>query len=362
MIASGSATLFVLYDVAHSIDLERARSAIGPGVSAATLSRRNPGTPRLTYQQPPLIVDGAAFGAQDAGGFRVRVKLFDYGVISVMLTKPFTGSWSELVSISRHLIASDGPGREAARICDEVMARARPGLNAPRDAMLSEDYAVVSVTAFDLPQSADALVEHHGGDIAQALRGEHEALSWQEVEEVLRHRLSYFASDLVVPAWNAAFVFDNEAGVQSTLEIVEFVNSQLLEFRYYDQLLEGELARIYAELQSPKWTDRFLGRRHTGATQRLHTLFIDVNELTDHMENAIKIVGDVYEARLVGLIGSRVGVPDWKASVREKLKTLDDIHRFAVEQTTASRATLLEATVVLILVVELVLLLAGLRG
>ena len=38
-------------------------------------------------------------------------------------------------------------------------------------------------------------------------------LSRQERDEVLRHRLSYLADDLVVPAWNAAFIYDTEAGV-----------------------------------------------------------------------------------------------------------------------------------------------------
>ena len=37
------------------------------------------------------------------------------------------------------------------------------------------------------------------------------------------------------------------------LEIFEFANSQLLEFRYYDALLARELARIYADLQTPAW-------------------------------------------------------------------------------------------------------------
>jgi hypothetical protein len=92
----------------------------------------------------------------------------------------------------------------------------------------------------------------------------------------------------------------------------------------------------------------------------LHTLFIDVNELTEHMENSVKMVGDVYAARFVSLVAARLGVADWKANVREKLETLDDIHRFAVEQASNSRANLPELTVVLILIIELVLLLADL--
>lgn len=362
MITSGSVTIFFLFDVAHSIDLDGVQAALGPRASAATLTLKNAGGPRITYQKPPLVADGAVFGRDEPGPFKVRVKFFDYGVISVMLTQPFAGSWSDLSALAQQLIEGDLPERQATEVCHTVIERVRPALNGLRETILTEDYVVLAATAFDAPQSADSLMEHHGTDIAQALRGERSPLSWQEVEEVLRHRLSYFADDLVVPAWNAAFIHDTEAGVQAAHEVFEFVNSQLLEFRHYDELLEGELKRTYSELQVHKWTDRIMGRRHTRATQRLHTLFIDVNELTDHMENAVKVAGDVYGARLVTLVAARVGVADWKGNVREKLKTLDDIHRFAVEQTTASRATLLEGTVVLILIIELVMLLAGLRA
>ena len=53
-------------------------------------------------------------------------------------------------------------------------------------------------------------------------------------------------NDLVIPTWSAAFVYDNERGAQAVLEILEFANSQLLEFRYYDGLLD---ARAGADLR-----------------------------------------------------------------------------------------------------------------
>ena len=45
--------------------------------------------------------------------------------------------------------------------------------------------------------------------------------------------------------------------------------------------------------------------------------------------------------------------------MREKLKTLDDIYRFTVEQTSMARGELLELMIVLILILELVLFFAG---
>ncbi len=45
--------------------------------------------------------------------------------------------------------------------------------------------------------------------------------------------------------------------------------------------------------------------------------------------------------------------------MREKLKTVDDIYRFAVERTGMVRGEFLEITIVLILVIELVLFFMG---
>src|SRR5690606_29457489 len=120
-----------------------------------------------------------------------------------------------------------------------------------------------------------------GRDIAQLLRGERASLSEQECQTVLASALSYLSTDLVVPAWNASFVYDSEAGVLAAIEILEVAHSQLLEYRYHDELLESELTRIYAKLQEPRWSDRLAGRRHTRAAEHLQALFIDVNELTD---------------------------------------------------------------------------------
>jgi hypothetical protein len=103
-----------------------------------------------------------------------------------------------------------------------------------------------------------------------------------------------------------------------------------------------------------------IGRRFTVAARRLQSLFIDVNELTDRMENAVKFVGDVYSARLFGLIAARLGLASWKRNVEEKLETLDDIYRFAVEQTGMSQGNILELVIVFILVLELGLFFAGL--
>ena len=349
-----------LFEVAQTIDLAYLKQSFGERAASARLDDKAPGPARLQYLQAPLNVEGAAIGAEQIEQFRVQLKFYEYGVVGILLSRPFAGDWSELVSLGQSLIENEPLEERAASLCRTVVDAVRSALREPRSTFLSEDYLVFAVTELGTPISADLLIEQRGAEIAQLLRGERQALSRQEREEILRHRLSYLADDLVIPAWNAAFVLDTEPAAFAAMEILEFANSQLLEFRYHDDLLDAELTRMYAELQRSRRTGWLAGRRHTRAIRRLQSLFIDVNELTDQMENAVKLVGDVYSARLFGIVSARLGLERWKKNVEEKLRTLNDIYRFAVEQTGMSQGNMLELVIVLILLIEFGMLLAGL--
>jgi hypothetical protein len=353
---------FYLFDVAESINLQAIPSLIGGQTVAARLSPKPATPPYVQYEKPPLSFDGDIVGVAEIDGFRTRIRLYDYGVISVALTHPFAGGWHELVNLGQSLIENDDLERRAEDLCRLVMDRLRQSFASPRSALLSEDYLVVAVTELDMPMPADQLIALHGDEIAGMLRGERKPLSEQEQSRILQARISYLADDLVVPTWNAAFVYDTPAGAQAAIEILEFANSQLLEFRYYDQLLDNQLSGIYARVQRPRWFDQWIGSAHSRAARQVHALFIEVSELTDHTENALKFVGDVYAARLFALVADRLGLDKWKANVEAKLKTLDDIYRFAVEQSSMARGTFLELTIVAILILELILFFLGIMN
>src|SRR5438477_3524691 len=358
-IHSAQIVLFYLFDVAETIDLQAIPVLIGGPTVAARLAPK-PATPAyVQYDKPPISFEGEAAGVGELDGFRVRVRVYDYGVISLALSRSFAGSWTELVGVGQDLIESPELEQRTEQACRTIADRLRSALKGYRDAFLSEDYFVYVLNELEHPMSAEELVTSRGEEIATMLRGERQPLSDQEKTTILRHKISYLVDDLVVPTWNAALVYDTPGGAQAAIEILEFANSQLLEFRYYDQLLDDQLTSIYARLQRTRWYETWFGARYTRAARQVHSLFIDVNELTDRTENALKFVGDIYAARLFALVADRLGLDRWKAKVQEKLETLDDIYRFAVEHTSMSRGQFLELTVVVILVLELVLILMG---
>ena len=94
MIRAGQISAFYLFDVAESVALDRLPALLGPGTAPVRLAPKPAIPSYVRYQTPPLQIEGGLLGHEDVDGFRVRVKVFDYGVVSVSLSRPFAGSWT----------------------------------------------------------------------------------------------------------------------------------------------------------------------------------------------------------------------------------------------------------------------------
>ena len=75
------------------------------------------------------------------------------------------------------------------------------------------------------------------------MRLESDPLSRDEVREATRLSLSYTPDDLVVLDWAAGVVADPDCA--DTLQVIEFANVQLLEFRHIDDRLDDRLEAAY---------------------------------------------------------------------------------------------------------------------
>ena len=196
-----------------------------------------------------------------------------------------------------------------------------------------------------------------GGYISQVVRGESQPLSDGERQEILQSRISYYPNDLAVIGWNAAFIYDTPAGAETAIQLLQYANSQLLEFRHYDDLLTTQLEGVYDFLDRGRslWS-RW---RTASAASTLHTVLLDVGELTERADNAIKFLSDMFSARLYKLAALKVGVPDYKDLVQRKLRTAEELYRFMVDEFNQSRAFVLELLVVIILIIELIYFFRG---
>ncbi|HYL34497.1 MAG TPA: hypothetical protein VEV17_01145 [Bryobacteraceae bacterium] len=351
----GSLWVLVLYDVAEQIQLDRLQGMVNTEPSRAQPRFKHPAPEYVRFERPPVVEYPEPVSVASGQQFQARIKYFDYGVVSVELQLEFELGWQELVRLANRWILAPEIERCTAELIRTRLEKVATALQQPYPAPLSEDYYIFHVReALDdagAPWTATALLAEHGGEIAQVVRGESMLLSDDEQREVLKSSLSYYPIDLLVVGWVAALVYDNPEGAAPTIQLLEYANTQLLEFRHYDDLLTRVLQDVYKTLERHGGLLR--GWKMAREAERLNTLRLDITELTERTDNAIKFLSDMFYARAYRIAASRVGVPDYRHLVDEKLRTAGDLYQFMVDQFHQARAFVLEAMVVAILVIEL---------
>jgi hypothetical protein len=348
----GSAVGLFLFDICEEMDLDRVRLILGARRLGEGL--KHAAAEQLFFYRPPVVEEAQLLGDPRA---HVRVKYYDYGVLSVLVDFPFEGEWSDLVSLSSRWNSESDLPKRAEEIARDRVARIKSALVKPYETWLNEDYFIFFMREIKGSPSADQLLNSSGQQIAEIIRGENALLSDDELREILQSAMSYYPNDLAVLGWNAAFIYDSGAGSEITLQLLEYANSQLLEFRHYDDLMTRELERVYGVLER---NSNLLGRwRLPREASRLQTVLLDVTELTERADNAIKFLSDMFSARFYRLAAAKVGVHDYKSLTQRKLRTAADLYRFLIDEFHQSRTFWLEVLVVLILLIELAYLFKG---
>jgi hypothetical protein len=353
----GAVLVLIQFDVCEEILLDQLRDIMGARTAAASFKHSAPGYVR--YQRTPVEEALEPLVLESGERLQGEIKYFDYGVVSVVFELPFTGDWDKLVQLSSRWVWDTNFESLATRIVKQKLERAAPALVKPYTTeWLREDYFIFHLREISGAPSANDLLTSHSSHIAQVVRGESLPLSDGERQEILQSRISYYATDLAVIGWNAAFIYDTPAGAETAIQLLQYANSQLLEFRHYDDLLTRQLEQVYAFLDRGGHGLWFRWRTARAAS-KLHTVLLDVGELTERADNAIKFLSDMFSARLYKLAAQKVGVPDYKNLVQQKLQTSEELYRFMVDEFNQSRAFVLELMVVVILIIELIWIFRG---
>lgn len=357
----GSLWALLQYDVSEEIRIADARRLLGVPSPARGPEFRGPSPEYVKFAQPPLVHLPGPVKLPGGEVWSCTVKVYEYGVIGVAMELPFEGDWDGLVRLASRWIGSPDVERKAAEVAKEQTQRMRDALFKPYDDWTAEDYYAVHLreacTETRAAFSAHELITDCGGQIAQIVRGESVRLSDSERQEILQQWLSYYPADLLVVGWMAAFIYDTPEGAAPMLQLLEYANTQLLEFRYYDNLLTAVLARVHTSLEGHRG---ILGRwRIATEAERLNRIRLDVIELTERVDNSIKFLSDMFYARAYRLAARKIGVNDYRDLVDEKLKTAGDMYEAMVGEFHQARTFVLEAMVVAILIIELIFLFRG---
>jgi hypothetical protein len=291
---------------------------------------------------------------------RKSVKLFGVGAMTIQVRVPFVvDRLEDLVGYHDLKFAERGLEEEVAQFAESVRKDLAPYCVRPVPSLMqAEAYTVFCLAA--LPGSAERRgvraedwLKANKRRVAALLMQEENAaaLSEQEVSESTDRFLSYYGDDLVVVDWDSALVAGQQDALDDVLHIMELANVQLVELATYDKILDEALQLAYSDVnrQKVRSTRRVL--------QNLREIRIDLARLSDELSNITKFFGDWHLAKTHRNLSDRFHLADWQRIIGEKIRTLDGMYQIFLQNRFNSLMFLLEATIVLLFIIDLVVLL-----
>ena len=346
-----------LHDIADEVDLEAAGRLISGGLRPLKLTRE--GSQYIELPRPPIAFHVGKRQLGLAGGeveVELEVRLFDFGAASVQVSIPIPpGTGLEALTQLADSVY-DGPAVDAlcAEVVETVRTRVGPALRGAHRTGTVEGYTIVFTQSLRGIDAAPELLERV--DLARLLLGEPASvrLSTAEREAVTSCHFSYTDQDLVVVDWNAAFVWE-PSGSRDIPLLLELVNAQLLELRYYDALLEARLDETYTDMERKRRGLLLIRSPYQRLTRRTLATVLELQEFIERAENSIKVIGDVYLAKVYEAAAQQLRLPSWQNSVTRKQELLARTYDLLKGEVDTDRALLLEATIVLLIVFEIVM-------
>ncbi|MEZ5977344.1 MAG: hypothetical protein R3F34_03905 [Planctomycetota bacterium] len=347
----GRCRIVICFDVARSIDLALAGSALS--AARRTTFHHKGGFPtqagvappvRVSWRARPVEVDGVATDDE------IEISLYDFGAIAITWTLPIADELEELVATSTSLYGNAELVAWSRSVAEEVLSAVGAAAERPRLLDLHEDYVVYELGAGDEP--VDTLLERERERLARILRAEPLRLSRQEVDDALSSPVSYGERDVALVDWLSSILIGNDTDDERLL--LELATVELLELHVLDAQLDRETEAAYRLLTTRRgpfasWTTQ---RRELAAIARAQA---DDALLHEGIDNALKLFGDDYLARLYRVAGQRFHFDDFDRSIQRKLGVLRSVYESLSDQASHRRSEVLEWIIIVLIAVEILL-------
>jgi hypothetical protein len=363
---TGEVVYIYAFDVAYEMSRKPLRELLGQPVAQFVVdsSKRSPRQPMFYRPQMVRLLPLERIGPH--GPVRVErvVKLLPVGAISISVRVPFEVQQVEDLVAYHDLQFSNGSlNEEVRRLAEELRSELAAYYVRPVRYLAEEE--AYTVFCFESPLRTEEGVALNAENwwrsnrraVASLLTQEPDIdhLSRQEADESTGRYLSYYEHDLVVSDWDAALIMDEPQNFDETLYVMELANLQLAELEAYDRILDDSLERAYRDLTARPVRGRALILRE------LREIRIDLARFSDELSNITKFFGDWHLARIYENISARFHLADWHRTIDKKLQTLDDLYQLLHHDQTNRWMLILEVTIVLLFVIDLVILFLGLK-
>ena len=356
----GRVTVYRLHDIGYAIALDRAAELLGAHptsrvrparLEARAIEIRNPPI-SVPLRSLDLTLDG------DICSATVSAHLFDFGVCSLQVQVQAPGglNWSSFAEFGAAVERSPDLKSVFDETLGAITQQVAVAIDRPTVAPLSEDYRVYRIDAIAGGSATPVSRTLSDEQLVRLLIGERRPLSNEARRELIPHRFSYYDDDLVVLTWEGALVVEPRTDDRDVEHILEFANAQLLELRMYDLQLDAALPALYDRVEAARARRRpRLAARFRVVLSDLQARVADVTETIERVENSLKVTNDVYLARIYAAALELFREHAWRSGIERKLTILRETYAMLNSEAQSARGELLEISIVVLIVLELVL-------
>jgi hypothetical protein len=353
MRARGTGHVLLAFDLGYEIDLEKTAVRLGVARSAEAFRHKRgapeePGESRrpLRFTRPTAPLELGPVSSTS----ELEIAIYPFGGVSLCYTLPLELELERLVELSVLLYDNAELQRAGRAEAQGMLEALGDAVREPHLAQAVEDYVIYRLEPF--PASIRELEGAERELLARILRAEAGALSQHEIENALDGRIAYAPDELVLVDWFGALLVG--ADMEDERRVLELTTVELVELRFLDGRLEHRLDEAYGLLARSRKPFFGLSPR-SNEVERLARFQADSAILHENFDNALKLLGDDYLARLYEVASDRFHFAAWDTAIERKLATLESIYSKISDLAARRRAELLEWIIIALFVVDIVL-------
>lgn len=352
----GEIHAFFVFDAGFQIDLTGAGALLREGMPERVVRLRRPSPAWFEYEKPPLRLGVEAPPLHIAPMSTepgADCLIYDFGAAVVSYTLRFHAAPSSLVAMVRTLYDNPALLDDARVRLKSVLSTIDAAITKPSLSEQVEDYVIIAVRDWPEEVTPAQLIDRHAADWARVLQAEVAGLDTHEVQRTLTTRVSYTPQDAAVIDWHAALLIDRAP--EDMIAVLRHANVELLEMRLLDQRLDRLLGGAYDLLHrvsKPGVLPALQGRR---ALSRFAEIQADSALMFEGVNNAIKLLGDQYLARVYRMASTKLDLPAWDESVLRKIATAESVYQKLTDAESTRRMEVLEIVIIVLILISIVM-------
>ncbi|MNJ94644.1 hypothetical protein D3C87_123460 [compost metagenome] len=353
---NGRILIYRVFDIGPDVNLGKVQSIFESSNSAQRF--------RLNRTSKAMIINNAPLSLTletskyDALGhpldLEISAKIWHFGALSVTLSFgiPEGMTWNRLIEMGNFLENDNNLHVLAKQKVEQIIQSLNPARMETISWETYEDYTCYFFRKLDGCEK-NAMEIFNRYDVFRLILSENnETLSDQIKKTILDSTFQYSNDDLAVIDWNSALIIE-PSGSLDIVDVIEFSLCQLLEMRYYDDMLDEKLTYLYSALEKKRFSGIFQDYYSKLSKEAAQT-YLDISDTVESVENSMKVVGDFYLAKIFRAASQRLRFKDWQESVDKKLENMVQISKLFVSESNEKKNQLLEIIIIALIAIEVV--------